>query len=118
MPSTRPTRLIALFALLLPGAATLGGCAPRAVEVRTAVDRPEVTLALANDTDRAVNVYVVVGGTELFLRQVAARSTVALPVRGVTSGSTVTLRAVSMDGRKRYEQPGVVATGTVRWALP
>lgn len=118
MPSTLATRLIAPLALLLPGAAALGACAPRTVEVRTAVDRPEVTLALANDTDRAVNVYVVVGGTELFLRQVAARSTVALPVRGVTSGSTVTLRAVSMDGRERYERKGVVATGMVRWALP
>ena len=118
MPICRLSRLAALVALLLPGAATLDACAPRAVEVRTAVDRPEVTLALANDTDRAVNVYVVVGGTELFLRQVAARSTVALPVRGVTSGSTVTLKAVSMDGKQRYEQKGVVATGTVRWALP
>lgn len=118
MPICRLSRLAALVVLLLPGVATLGACAPRAVEVRTAVDRPEVTLALANDTDRAVNVYVVVGGTELFLRQVAARSTVALPVRGVTSGSTVTLKAVSMDGKQRYEQKGVVATGTVRWALP
>ena len=107
---------------LLAGAALLGAvpaCAPRAVEVRTAVDRgADVTLTLANSTDRPVNVYVDVAGTALFLRQVQARSTELLPMRGVPTGSTVTLRAISIDGRSRYEKRDVLAEGSLRWGLP
>ena len=67
---------------------------------------------------RLVNVYVVSAGTDIFLKQVAARSTETLPVRGVADGSTVTLRATTVDGNYTYTKDNVVLSSTYVWQVP
>lgn len=94
-------------------------CGPRQVEVRTAADLPpELAVLVENTLAQAVNVYVVDGGSELFLRQVGAGSTIRLPVRGLPTGRRVTLRATTRDGGRTYSRDGVVLDGTYRWRLP
>ena len=67
----------------------------RQVEVRTGAEpATETAIQLTNDLSQAVNVYVVSGGNDIFLKQVAANSVEHLPVAGVPAGATVNL-----DGR-------------------
>lgn len=107
-------RLLAI-AFLIAAAA----CGPRQVEVRTAADLPpEAALLVENSLQQAVNVYVVDGTTELFLRQVPPRESVRLPIRGVPTGRRVTLRATTRDGSRTYSRRDVLLDGTYRWTLP
>lgn len=105
--------------LALAGA-LLGGCGPRQVEVRTTpvAMQAEVSVHLTNRLPKAVNVYVSTGGPDTFLRQVAANTTRELPVPGVTAGTTVTLRATTIDGAESYERRNVVLNGAYLWTLP
>ena len=87
------------------------GCTGRQIEVQTGAEQAPAaapTLRVNNTLAQAVNVYVVSGGNEIFVRQVAARSTADSPVRGVSPGTTVTLRARQVDGRQVYERENVV----------
>ena len=98
---------------------TLIGCGPRQVEVRTAADLPpEASLFIENNLAQAVNVYVVEAGGEMFLRQVPARGSARLPVRGVPTGHRVTLRATTRDGSRTFMRRDVELAGTIRWTLP
>ena len=108
-----------LVALVI--AATSAACGPRRVEVVSAGQSGSaaaVQLNVNNTLSQAVNVYVVSGGAETFLRQVGANASETVPVRGVTAGSTVTLRAVPADGRNTYTRENVVLSGTYDWRLP
>ena len=78
----------------------------------------ETGVRITNNLSQGVNVYVVSGGTDMFLRQVGANSTETLPVRGVASGSTVTLRATTVDGANTYSKENVVLSGTYVWQVP
>ena len=101
--------------------ALTAGCGPRQVEVRTAPEAtraPELALHVTNDLSQAVNVYVVSEGTDLFLRQVPANTTMDLPVQGIIVGSTVTLRATTLDGSRTYTRPNVMLNGTYSWTVP
>jgi len=110
------------IASLLGGAVVAGAaiaCGPRQVEVRTApTQATQVSLQVNNTLDQAVNVYVSSGGTDTFLRQVAAKSNVTIPVQGFASGSTVTLKAVTVDGVHTYTRNNVVLSGTFAFPLP
>ena len=110
------------IASLLGGAVVAGAaiaCGPRQVEVRTApTQATQVSLQVNNTLDQAVNVYVSSGGTDTFLRQVSAKSNVTIPVQGFASGSTVTLKAVTVDGVHTYTRSNVVLTGTFAFPLP
>ena len=107
---------LSLAALALGAAA----CGPRAVEVSTgAASAPSTSIEFTNNLGQAVNVYVrPASGTELFLRQVPARTTEAIPVRGVASGAAVTLRAAPVDGSISYTQQNVVLGRGVAWRVP
>jgi len=95
------------------------GCGPRQAQVRTAPTAAEATLHFTNSYTQAVNVYVVQGGTETFVRQVAANTTENLPVRGIALGSTVMLRAVSVDGKSQFDSQGpIVLASTNTWKVP
>lgn len=109
-----------LSTLLASGAlALLAACGPRQVEVRTAADLPPESAVLVENTlGQAVNVYVISGGSELFLRQVGPGRTLRLPVRGIPGGRVVTLRATTRDGASTYNREGVVLEGTLSWRLP
>ena len=97
----------------------LTACGPRMVEVRTAADLPpEAAIFVENTLSQPVNVYVVHGGTELFLRQVPGGASIRLPVRGVPTGREVTLRATTRDGARTFNRERVTLGGTFAWRLP
>ena len=100
-------------------ATTAAACGPRRVEVSTAESTAAaVQLSVTNTLGQAVNVYVVNEGAETFVRQVGANATETVPVRGVAAGSTVSLRAVPVDGRNSYTRQNVVLSGTYSWQVP
>jgi hypothetical protein len=108
-------RAIALFAALGGAAA----CGPRQAEVRTAPSAATgVAVQVKNDLTQAVNVYIAAGGADTFLGQVAAKESKALSVQGFASGSTVSLKAVTVDGAKTYSRDKIVLNGTYTFPLP
>ena len=112
-------RITAALALLAAVA-----CTGRQIEVETgpessAQSSTAPTIRVTNTLAQAVNVYVVTGGAEVFVLQVPARATADGPVRGVNSGTTVTLRARQVDGRSVYERADVaLGGGVVEWRVP
>jgi hypothetical protein len=99
--------------------ASAAACGGRQVEVRTgAQPAAAVTLRMTNNLSQAVNVYVTSGGSDLFLRQVPANSTEALPVQGVAAGSSVSLKARTVDGTRTYSKDNVVLEGSYSWQVP
>lgn len=107
--------LLAALALV-----TLAACGPRQVEVRTAPTSTtsQPAIHMTNNLSSAVNVYVVSGGTDMFVRQVGANTTEHLVVSGVSAGSTVTLKATTIDGSRTYTKDNVVLTDMVSWQVP
>lgn len=106
---------------LLAGALMLvvGACAGRQVEVRTGPQpAAETSLRVTNNLSQPINVYVVNGGTDSFVSQVAANSTAVVAVRGVAAGTTVMLKAVPADGTRNYTRDNVTLTGTYEWRVP
>ncbi len=112
----RASHRAALFALALAGAA----CGPRQAEVRTAPSATgEQSVQVTNNLSQAVNVYVTPsGGSELFLRQVPANTVEKVPVQGVASGTSVTFKAVTVDGSRTYQSRAVTLTGLYVWPVP
>jgi len=99
--------------------AMLAACGPRQVEVRTAP--PQATglaIQVTNNLTQAVNVYITNAGTDTFLRQVPASTMLTVPVQGMSPGSTVTVKAVSVDGVHTYSRPNVVLNGTYLLSVP
>jgi len=100
-------------------AASLAACGPRQAEVRTAPQvATEVSLRVVNSLSQAVNVYVVKGGDDIFIRQVAANSTDVMNVPGVAAGTTVKLKANPVDGTQSYTRDNVTLSGTYEWRVP
>ena len=98
----------------------LAACSGRQVEVRTGPEpTTDVALHVTNNLSQAVNVYVQSGVNDIFLKQVAANSVEHIPVSGVPSGSTVNLRAVTVDGTRTYTKNNVTLSTTMYdWRLP
>jgi hypothetical protein len=97
----------------------VAACGPRQVEVRTApTQTADVAIHFTNNLSKAVNVYVNNGGSDLFVRQVAANTTEHLPVPGVRAGTVVTLKATPVDGSQGYAKAGVTMTEMVDWRVP
>lgn len=97
----------------------LAACSGRQVEVRTGPEpAADVALHVTNNLSQAVNVYVVSGTSDIFLKQVAANTVEHIPVSGVAAGSTVNLRAVTVDGRSTYTKTNVTLNAMYDWRLP
>src|SRR5690242_6477205 len=106
-----------LLAVLL--VLVVGACGSRKVEVGTGVTPSSgVALNVSNTLSQDVNVYVTSAGTDILVGQVAANSTKALAVNGIAEGSTVSLKAITVDGTRTYSRDDVVLTGTYAWTLP
>jgi hypothetical protein len=76
-------------------------------------------IEVANTLTQAVNVYVTRSDSvDLFVRQIPARATLTVPVSGVASGSTVTLKARTVDGSRLFSRNAVVLSGTYRFSVP
>jgi len=99
-------------------AAALTAC-NRKVEVNSA-PAPASGLAvhLTNNASQAVNAYVTSSGSDVFIGQVAANSEKTLPVSGIASGSTVTLKARTADGSRTYTKDNVSLTSSTDWTVP
>jgi hypothetical protein len=109
--------LIASLALI--AAATTSACAPRQVEVTTgAQPAADVSIRFTNNLTQAVNLYVTSGGTDVFLKQVAASSVEVVPVRGLTAGTTVTLKARTVDGTRTYSRDNIYLASNYDWRVP
>lgn len=107
----------AIGAALMVVSAT--ACSPRQVEVRTApTNQASATVEVTNNLTKAVNVYATQNGTDTFLRQVSAHSSASVPVQGFSPGSSVTLKAVTIDGVDTYTKPNVTLGGTYTFSLP
>jgi hypothetical protein len=108
-------RVIAFLTLFVGVAA----CGPRQVEVRTAPSQATgLSIQVKNDITQAVNVYITAGGSDSFLGQVAAKESKTIPIQGFASGTTVSLKAVTIDGAKTYSRDKVVLSGMYVFPLP
>ncbi|HWL39852.1 MAG TPA: hypothetical protein VNO75_06400 [Gemmatimonadaceae bacterium] len=98
----------------------LTACGGRQVEVRTGPQpTADVAIHVTNNLSQAVNLYVVSGGSDIFVKQIAANSVEHVPVAGVAAGSTVNLRAVTVNGQQTYTRNNVTLSGTMyEWRLP
>ena len=107
-------------AMLLALVATAAACGPRQVEVRTApTTATEQAVQVTNNLSQAVNVYVAgASTTEMFLKQVPANTAEKVPVQGVSSGTTVTFKAVTVDGSRTYQSRNVTLSGLFIWSIP
>ena len=107
-------------ALVLAAFITIGAsaCGARQVQVRSAPTSADATIHFTNNLTSAVNVYVVQGGTEMFVRQVGGNTTENLPVRGVATGTQVRLRAVTIDGKSQFDSPNMTLAGSNTWKVP
>jgi hypothetical protein len=97
----------------------LAACGGRQVEVRTGPEpATDVSIRLTNNLSQAVNVYVVSGGNDIFIKQVSANTVDNLPVAGVPAGATVNLRASTVDGTRTYTKNNVTLSSAYDWRLP
>jgi len=95
------------------------GCAGRQVEVTTGPQpAADVSVRLTNNLSQAVNVYVTTGGTDVFLKQVSANSVEVMPVVGIPAGTTVTLKARTVDGTRTYTRDNVQLATNYDWRVP
>lgn len=105
-----------LVALVLSVA--LVGC-HRSVSVNTAPTPVKpATFRVTNNLTQPVNVYVTSAGTDVLAGQVAPNSTQMLTVPGVAPGSTVSLKARTVDGTRSYSRDDVVLTSSFTWEVP
>ena len=105
---------------LLAGALLMAtvACGSRKVDVSTAPrTTAAATLHFTNNDNSAVNVYVVSGGTDHFLKQVPANTTEDLPVATVAVGTEVRLKATRTDSSKTYTSDPMPLNATTTWQV-
>ena len=108
-----------LVAAVVLTAAPATACGGRQVEVQTgSAPAASATLHVVNNMSQPVRVYVVSGGSDIFLREVPSRGTEGLSVTGVAAGSVVTLKAVTADGTRTITKDGVQLTSSYHWEIP
>ena len=97
----------------------VAACSGRQVEVRTGPEpTSDVALHVTNNLSQPVNVYVISGVNDIFLKQVAANTVEHIPVTGVAAGSTVNLKAVTVDGSRTYTKNNITLNSMYDWRLP
>ena len=109
-------KTLLLFAALSISAVA---CGPRQVEVTTGAQPvADVSIRFTNNLTQSVNLYVTSGGTDVFLKQIAASSVEIVPVRGIAAGTTVTLKARTVDGVRTYSRDNVSLAANYEWRVP
>lgn len=97
----------------------LTACGGRQVDVSTgAAPTASATLHVVNNMTQPVRVYVVSGGSDIFLKEVPSRGTESIAVTGVAAGSTVSLKAVTADGTRTITKDNVTLTSSYHWEVP
>jgi soluble P-type ATPase len=106
-----------LLAALLVTVST--ACGPRRVDVTTGTQAvTEVALRVTNNLSQPVNVYVVNGDTEIFVKQVAAKSSDQMSVPNIAAGTIVKLKASPVGGGDSYTRDNVTLSGLYEWQVP
>jgi len=109
--------LVTTLALVL--ATTTSACAGRQVEVTTGPARAaDVSIRFTNNLTQGVNLYVTSGGTDIFLKQVSSNTVENVPVLGLPAGSTVTLKARTVDGTRTYTRDNIYLAANYEWRVP
>lgn len=104
--------------LAILAVAMLGACS-RHVKVNTAPrPAPQVTFHVTNGLPQAINVYVTTAGSDVLVGQVPPNTTKVLNATGVATGSTVSLKARTVDGTRTYTRDDVVLSPTYTWQVP
>ena len=99
-------------------AASIVAC-NRKVEVGSAPSPASgMAVNLTNNSSQPVNAYVTSGGGDVFIGQVAPNSVKLLTVSGISSGSSVTLKAKTADGARTYTKDNVSLTSSTNWTVP
>ena len=113
-----PSRASAILVALAVATAT--ACGPRQVEVRTApTTTTEQAVQVTNNLSQAVNVYITgASSSEMFLKQIPANTAEKVPVQGVASGTSVTFKAVTVDGSRTYQSRSIALSGLFVWSIP
>ena len=113
-----PSRASAILVALAVATAT--ACGPRQVEVRTApTTTTEQAVQVTNNLSQAVNVYITgASSSEMFLKQIPANTAEKVPVQGVASGTSVTYKAVTVDGSRTYQSRSIALSGLFVWSIP
>lgn len=115
-------RIRAYVAAAAIGASLVGAGCARQVEVRTGESptAAPTSIAFTNNLAQAVNVYVRpnTGAGEIFVRQVAGKTTETIAVRGVAPGTSVTLRAAPVDGTINYTRENIALGSGYTWSVP
>ena len=93
-------------------------CGPRQAEVRTSPTPSGLSLQVANTLPQPVNVYVTLSGTDTFLGQIPARTSQNLSVPGLAPGTSVNLKAVTVDGTHMYARTNVSLSGAYPFSIP
>ncbi len=107
-------KLMAMLSII-----AVAACGPRNVEIRTGAQPvSEVTLRVTNNLAQAANIYVVNGGSDIFLKQVPAHGAESMNVPGISAGSTVQLKATPIDGTRSYTRNNVTLSGLYEWQVP
>jgi hypothetical protein len=104
-------RAVACCAAASGAVAVVGACGGRQVVVGTGGEAGATTTSVqfTNNLPQTVNVYLRgPDGGEVFLRQVPARTTEAVPVRGVRAGTSVQLRVAPVNGAANILRDNVV----------
>lgn len=100
-------------------ATSVAACGPRQVEVGSApASVAQVAVNVTNNLSEPVNVYARVNGEDMFLGQVGGGSSMSLPVKGISTGTSVELRAARMSDKYTYSKSGVILNGTYLWQVP
>jgi len=108
-----------VYAAVVALGIALTACGPRQVEVRTApTTASQLQVRVTNNLTQAVNVYVTEGGIDTFVRQVPGNSTQTVPVQGIAAGTSVSFKAVTIDGTRTFSKANVVLTGTYNFPVP
>jgi hypothetical protein len=99
-------------------AAALTACS-RKVEVNSApAPASGMAVHLTNNASQAVNAYVTLSGSDVFIGQVAPNSAKTLNVSGVAPGSVVILKARTADGSRTYTKDNVTLSSSYDWTVP
>lgn len=94
-------------------------CGPKQVEVRTAPTQTSgPSVQVANRLTQPVNVYVTIEGTDTYLGQVGANGSQTLAIPGLAPGTSVGLKAVTVDGTRTFSREKVALTGQYPFSIP
>lgn len=94
-------------------------CGPKQVEVRTTPTQTSgPSVQVSNHLTQPVNVYVTIAGSDTYLGQVGANSSQSLAIPGLAPGTSVDLKAVSVDGTHTYSRANVSLSGQYPFSIP